>query len=200
LGTTGGPIRWLHLDLCFGELYRVAGGDASGTREAIMRLRAFAEPAQPPLPTEQWQALDFRVCPLLLEVLVETPPPAGERWPRLDELDALMRDGPRWFTGAVTVSPTPLANYTVARLREAQGELSAALAAIRRREADYFPPYLWSLPAFLRQEGRLAALNGDVPGAIAAYEKYLALRSDPMVSLRPQRDSVLAERAALRSR
>jgi hypothetical protein len=108
-----------------------------------------------------------------------------------------MRDGPRWFAGAVTSSPNAFANFTVARLREAHGDLPAALAAIRRREIDYFPPYLWSLPAFLRQEGRLAARAGDVDGAIDAYDRYLTLRTDPMPSLTPQRDSVLTERAAL---
>ena len=91
----------------------------------------------------------------------------------------------------------PFTNFTIARLREAQGDLPAALAAIRRREIDYFPPYLWSLPAFLRQEGRLAALTGDLAGALDAYDRYLTLRTDPMPSLRPQRDSVLAERAVL---
>ena len=92
------------------------------------------------------------------------------------------------------------ANFTIARLRELQGELPLALAAIRRREADAFPAYLWSRPAFLRQEGRLAALVGDTTGAKRAYDEYLLLRTSPDASFRPQRDSVIAERAALESR
>jgi hypothetical protein len=64
---------------------------------------------------------------------------------------------------------------------------------------DYFPPYLWSLPAFLRQEGRLAALAGDTTGALQAYDKYLTLRAAPEPPFQPQRDSVLAERALLLS-
>jgi hypothetical protein len=97
----------------------------------------------------------------------------------------------------VGTSPTPFANLTIARLREAQGNIPAALAAIRRREVDYFPAYLWSLPAFLRQEGRLAALAGDTAGAVRAYDQYLTLRTNPDPPSRPQRDSVVAEHAAL---
>jgi serine/threonine protein kinase len=198
LPTAGGTTRWLPVEFCFAELYRVTGGDTSGTREAVRRLRAFATLDPPPgLAQDEWRSLEMRVCPLLLEVLLERPPTAGTRWARLDELDALMRDGPRWFAAAGIVSPSAFANYTVARLREAQGDMPGALAAIRRREVDYFPAYLWSLPAFLRQEGRLAARSGDRAGAIRAYDEYLTLRTDPDAPLEPQRDSVLAERAAL---
>jgi len=89
------------------------------------------------------------------------------------------------------------ANYTIARLREVQGDLPAALAAIRRRETDGFPSYLWSRAAFLRQEGRLAALAGDTVGARRAYDAYLELRTDPDPAMRPQRDSVVVERTRL---
>jgi hypothetical protein len=119
----------------------------------------------------------------------------------LDELEALMRTGPRWFTGAAVgpTSPVSYANWTIARLREREGDIPAALAAIRRREMSYYPEYLWILPAFLRQEGRLAALVGDTAGARRAYDQYLTLRTDPDPVFQPQRDSVIAERAALRS-
>jgi hypothetical protein len=62
---------------------------------------------------------------------------------------------------------------------------------------DYFPAYMWSLPAFLRQEGRLATLAGDTAGALRAYDDYLTLRTAPDPPLRAQRDSVVAERASL---
>jgi hypothetical protein len=89
------------------------------------------------------------------------------------------------------------ANWTIARLREAQGDISGALAAIRRRENNWYPAYLWTLPAFLRQEGRLAAMAGDTTGARWAYDRYLTLRIDPDLVFVPQRDSVISERAAL---
>ncbi len=61
--------------------------------------------------------------------------------------------------------------------------------------------YNWSnsqyLATFLREEGRLAALTGDRAGAIRAYQHYLALRSDPEPSLKPEVDRVRAELARL---
>ena len=190
------PTRWPPAVDCFGTLYRIAGGDTVGAVAAIGRLRAFAATTHPPLPREAWIQIDFRVCPLLLAALIESPSAGGAR-PQLDRLDSLMHDGPRGFMGTANFQPAAFANFTVARLREAQGNIPAALAAIRRRDVDFFPAYLWSLPAFLRQEGRLAALAGDTAGALRAYGAYLTLRTAPDPPFVPQRDSVVAERAAL---
>jgi len=83
----------------------------------------------------------------------------------------------------------------VAHLRERQGDLPAALAAVRRR------PYAYHLTdylaAHLRQEGRLAAMTSDRAGAVRAYRHYLALRSDPEPALRPAVDTIRAELAKL---
>jgi serine/threonine-protein kinase len=193
MSAAGGAIRWPPMQDCFGALFRVAGGDSSGAAAAVRRLRAFAVSEPPPIPRDDWQQVDLRVCPLLLQAML------GDR-PALERLDSLLREDPRGFSGSVNVAPAAFANFTVARLREAQGNLQAALAAIRRREVDYFPAYLWSLPAFLRQEGRLAALTGDTIGAIRSYDQYLTLRTNPDAPFKPQRDSVIAERAALARR
>ena len=201
MSAAAGAIRWPPMQECFGTLYRIAGGDTVGTSEAIRRLRAFAA-GEPPalLAPEEWQHMDFRVCPLLLQVLLEGPRAPHAAWPALEQLDSLMRTGPRGFLGTVNSAPVAFANFTIARMREAQGDVAAALAAIRRREVDYFPAYLWSLAAFLRQEGRLAAKTGDTAGALRAYDQYLTLRADPDPPFQPQRDSVIAERAAIRPR
>lgn len=83
----------------------------------------------------------------------------------------------------------------LARLLEAQGNLTRALATVRRREYGLrTPPYL---STYLREEGRLAALAGDTAGAVGVYQHYLALRSDPEPPLRAERDSVRAEVARL---
>ena len=190
------PTRWPPAVDCFGTLFRVAGGDTSGAAAAIGRLRAFAATTHPPLPRDDWIQIDFRVCPLLLAALIESPTAGGAR-PQLDRLDSLMHDGPRGFMGTANFQPAAFANFTIARLRESQGNIPAALAAIRRRDVDFFPAYLWSLPAFLRQEGRLVALAGDTAGALRAYGAYLTLRTAPDAPFVPQRDSVVAERAAL---
>jgi len=120
---------------------------------------------------------------------------------QLDSLETLMRSGPRWLIfGAPPVTPVAAANWFIAKKRDAEGNIPAALAAIRRRERSYYPTYLWALPAFLREEGRLAALAGDTTGAIAAYKHYLVLRTDPDPPFKPQRDSVMTELAKLAPR
>jgi tetratricopeptide (TPR) repeat protein len=193
--------EWPPLRDCHAELWRLGGGDTSTTRASIRRLRAFASREPPPIAEAQWGPLDFRVCPLLLEAILEGPPFGARSGERLEALDALMRTGPRWLVGlSPPAVPVVEANWTIARLREAQGDIPAALAAIRRRENSYYPAYLWTLVAFLRQEGRLAALAGDAAGARRAYDQFLALRTDPDSLVRPQRDSVLQERAVLEPR
>ncbi len=194
---SGGALRWAPVQLCLGQLVRLTGGDTTGSAAAVAGLRRFAAARPPTFSNEDWQQIESRVCPLLIEVLSERAPARGARWASLDRLDSLMQRGPRGFSGMVGTSPVAFANLTVARLREAQGELPAALAAIRRREVDAFPSYLWSRPAFLRQEGRLAALVGDTAGAKRAYDEYLLLRTAPDAPFRSQRDSVITERAAL---
>jgi len=195
--TSGGSVRWPPTEDCSGALFRVTGGDTTGAAESIRHLQAFAASEHPPISNDDWQQTDFRVCPLLLQVLLEGRPAPHETRPALDRLDSLMRQDPRGFMGSAGFAPTPLANLTIARMREAQGDIAGALAAARRREVDYFPAYVWSLPAFLRQEGRLAALAGDTTAAARAYDEYLRLRTDPDAPFRAQRDSVVNERAAL---
>ena len=197
LGGPTGTVHWPPTVDCFATLHRVTGGDTIGAAAAIRRLHAFAASERPLVSPVEWVQMDFRVCPLLLQVLIEGRPSTHEPRPSLDRLDSLVRGAPRGFAGAAHFAPTAFATYTIARFREAQGDMPAALAAIRRRDADYFPAYLWSLPAFLRQEGRLAAIVGDTMGAIRAYDDYLTLRTAPDAPFRAQRDSVLAERAAL---
>jgi hypothetical protein len=86
----------------------------------------------------------------------------------------------------------------VARLRERQGNIPAALSAVRRRTYSYhLTDYLAS---HLREEGRLAAVSGDTSGAIRAYRHYLALRSDPEPALRPVVEAVREELAKLAGR
>jgi hypothetical protein len=88
-----------------------------------------------------------------------------------------------------------LGNLIVAGLWEASGDVPRALAAIRRR--IYGLGYPAFLTTMLREEGRLADLAGDRAGAIDAYTRYLALRSDPEPSLQPEVERVRAELARL---
>ena len=140
LRTPAGAIRWTPLRDCYATLYRVTGGDTTGTGEAIRRLNAFALAESRQQGAVAMQSIDGRVCPLTLQVLVEEITASGKERPLLERLDSLMQAGPQWFGGPVNMAPTAFANFTVARLREARGDYPAALAAVRRREMNLFPP------------------------------------------------------------
>jgi hypothetical protein len=64
----------------------------------------------------------------------------------------------------------------------------------RRIFALVNPPFFATM---LRQEGRLADLAGDRHGAIEAYRRYLALRTNPEPALKPQVERVRTELARL---
>ena len=62
--------RWLPLRECSAEVCgqaRATPADASGHPAT----RAFAALDPPPIPPDQWEPLEFRVCPLLLETLLK---------------------------------------------------------------------------------------------------------------------------------
>jgi eukaryotic-like serine/threonine-protein kinase len=85
-------------------------------------------------------------------------------------------------------------NLVAARLYEEQGLLPQALVAIKRRVFAYFDPFD---PTYYREQGRLAALNGDRNAAVRAYRRYLGLRSGAEPRLQPQVAAVRAELEAL---
>jgi serine/threonine-protein kinase len=196
-------------DLCVATLWRLARGETAGAAQAVIRLRAHAAGDTPQATTTN------AVCAALLEAklawTVGTPTPAAAA--ALDRLDSLVRSGPggqrsgpdaaftlspAYVRSVVGISPCgfeDFANLDIARLRERQRDLRAALAAVRRRSYAYhLSDYLAS---HFREEGRLAALTGDTTGSVAAYRHYLALRSDPEPALRAGVEAVRAELARL---
>jgi serine/threonine-protein kinase len=194
-------------DLCVATLWRLRHGEVGGATAAIARLRDHAPGDSPESLTAN------TVCAALLEAQVAAATGAAGAGAALERLDSIIRSGPggqragppvaftlspAYVRSTVGISPCgfeDFVNLEVARLRERQGDLRAALAAVRRR------PYAYHLTdylaAHLREEGRLAALTGDDAGAVSAYRHYLALRSDPEPALRPAVDSVRAELAKL---
>lgn len=78
----------------------------------------------------------------------------------------------------------PVAHLLSMRVRERMGDTTGALAILRKRR------YHWNsieyLAPILREEGRLAAMTGDRPGAIRAYQHYLRLRENAEPRLQPQ--------------
>jgi tetratricopeptide (TPR) repeat protein len=194
-------------DLCVVTLWRLSHGELGGAAQAISRLRSRGTGDSPASLTSN------HICAVLLEAKLTAASGAAGAAAALDRLDTLMRSGPggsrngppvaftlspAYVRSMVGISPCgfeDFANLEVARLRERQGNLQAALSAVRRRSYAYhLTDYL---AAHLRQEGRLAALTGDSSGAVRAYRHYLALRSDPEPALRPAVEAVRAELAKL---
>jgi hypothetical protein len=194
-------------DLCVVTLWRLSHGESGGATQAISRLRSRGTGDSPASLTSN------KVCAMLLEAKLTAASGAVGAAAALDRLDTLMRSGPggsrngppvafnlspAYVRSMVGISPCgfeDFANLEVARLRERQGNLQAALSAVRRRSYAYhLTDYL---AAHLREEGRLAALTGDSSGAVRAYRHYLALRSDPEPALRPMVDAVRGELAKL---
>ena len=203
----GGPRAVAQTDLCVATLWRLSRGETAGAAAAVERLRARA--ADDPPTSVAGNAVCAALLGAKLADLTNSPRAAAA----LDRLDSLIRIGPGGSrngpTIAFTLSPayvratvgiSPCAfedfvNLEVARMRERRADLRGALAAVRRR------PYAYHLTDYLathlREEGRLAALLGDTTGAVGAYGRYLALRSDAEPALRPGLESVRAELARL---
>jgi hypothetical protein len=195
------------MDLCVATLWRLSHGEPGGAAQAIARLRASTPDDSPESRTSN------AVCAALLEAKLAASSGAPSGTAALEQLDSLMRSGPggsrngppisftlspAYVRSTVGVSPVgfeDFANLEVAHLRERQGDNRSALVAVRRRPYSYhLTDYL---ATHLREEGRLAALTGDRPGAIRAYRHYLALRSNPEPALRPAVESVRSELAKL---
>ncbi len=195
-------------DLCVGELWRLEHGDAGTASRTIARLRGAAPPADLPASL----AINS-VCAAILDAMLAAATHRSDAAAMLEHLDSIMRAGPGGLRNgpaiAFTLSPgfiratvgiTPVgfedfANLIVARLYERVGNPRAALEAVRRRAYAYHRTEY--LSNHLRQEARLAALTGDRPGAVRAWQHYLALRSDPEPALRGDAERARAELAKL---
>jgi serine/threonine-protein kinase len=170
----------------FGAAARYAGGQRAFDRGRLdITQRAVADLRRVRVsPDSGW----LREVPTAHALLLEAQLAARRRSPELPkllgQLDSALID-------ASFVPFTVVGNLISSRLFEEQGDLPKALAAIRRRVHD-----LISAPMYVtyhREEGRLAALNGDREGAVRAYRRYLALRSGAEPRLQPQVAQVRAE-------
>jgi tetratricopeptide (TPR) repeat protein len=197
-------------DLCVVTLWRLDHGGDAGAAQAIARLRSRLAGESPTTVATN------AICATLLEAKHLAASGAPGAAAALERLDTLMRNGPggsrngppvaftlspAYVRSLVGISPVgfeDFANIEIARLRERQGNLPAALAALRRRSYAYhLTDYL---ARQLREEGRIAALAGDRARAAKAYRHYLALRSDPEPAVRGEVEAVRGELAKLGSR
>ena len=150
-------------------VWRISHADLLAARSNIEKLHRSAYPTD-----SLWTVGDNQVWASVLEAMLATAERRSRAMTLVRRADSVLATSP-------LQSRVNSLNLIVVRLLEAQGDLSGALAAIRRN--TYHWNYQSYLSSCLREEGRLAALTGDRPGAIRAYRHYLALRSNPEPAL-----------------
>lgn len=167
------------VDICNVELWRVGHDDLRTLTSSIARLR-HGGTASPQMATTTFA----NACAMLLDAIGSTRAGRPDAPMALARLDSLLKTGPGGFV-------QDAGNLILARLREEQGDVRGALAAVRRRETFLTRPLY--LSTFLREEGRLAALAGENDAAIEAYRHYVALRAAPEPPLRSEVEYVRDE-------
>ena len=176
----GDPADTTRLDANLIDFLKAMRGDEAAGERLVASLRGRAA-------ADTLQGFWSRMLPLTeAMVAVKRRDPAAARL--TDVADSLWRGhegNAEW------------ASILIARLYREQGRADRALRAIRRRYSSLGYPNPPGLAESLRLEGKLAALAGDKVGAIRAYRNYLRVRADPEPARFAQRDSVLAELAAV---
>ena len=178
-----------YLDDCAAGMWRATHGEFETIPRLVIRLRSA------PDAMNNFQSGYIPLCAAILDAQLAFGLKRGDAGGKLELLDSLMRTGPPAISWVLAAG-----NLTVARYREQQGDLPAALAATRRRA--YVTDLgerrvLVCLSTLLREEGRLAALTGDHAGAIQAYTHYLALRSGAEPAIQPEVGRVQTDLAKL---
>jgi DNA-binding SARP family transcriptional activator/TolB-like protein len=165
-------------DLCVLSQWRVSGGDTAGVEIAIDALRRASATTRNLPPVSAAPA----ACAELLDGLLAVLMRRDDVLARIERLDSLALTS---LTAGDAIAYTPI---LMARLYQRLGHPSRALQAIRKRSyMSGWPRY--QMTAW-REEGRLAQLLGDYPGAQKAYERYLAFRTTPEDDVAPQVEQV----------
>ncbi len=174
-------------DLCVAEQWRLSRGITTTAQRSLSRLRP------PEADGGEATSLQHDVCAAIIEVLLRLTDDGHDGADAVDRLDALLMLVPDVETGD---DPSLVGNFVVAKWRESRGDLGGALSAVRRWHNHWFTGARY-LSTYLREEGRLAAFNGDREEAIQAYRHYLMLRADPAPELAPGVEEVRRELAVL---
>ncbi|HEU5049298.1 MAG TPA: serine/threonine-protein kinase [Gemmatimonadales bacterium] len=179
----------IHYERCGVGLWRAGRSDWAGARRAEARLRAGLGPES---------AAPGRFEPLcadLIAAVIASGTGAADTRLRLARVDSVAATAPATITWILVA-----ANLTAARLWEREGDVTRAVAAVRRRPyiVDLVEPRLLvALSTMLAEEGRLAALAGDRAGAARAWRRYLTLRADAEPRLQPEVRRIEAELARI---
>ena len=164
------------------EVVRLSRGDASTVDRSVQAIRRSAKDGDA-------VNVDLARLAAVLEAWAAVSKRSPDAATLLERADSTVRG---WREREETSS------VILGRAWAELGRFDKALVAIRRRHLALGFPVFFGLAEALRLEGRIAAAAGDRPGAILAYERYLLLRRDPEPVMIPQRDSVVAELAALK--
>jgi DNA-binding SARP family transcriptional activator len=175
-------------DACVVAQWRLARGDTSGVARVADALRALPPPAAVPAGGAV-AAAPPALCAELLDAALAVAGGADDAGARLARLDSLA------LTPATAGDAAAYAPILLARLHARLGDAAGALAASRRRA--YMVGWPRYLATALREEGRWAALAGDVAGARVAWERHLALRAAPDAALAAPTETVRRDLAAL---
>jgi eukaryotic-like serine/threonine-protein kinase len=171
-------------DLCFLEHWRLHRGETAAASRTIAALRT-ADPTR----DAAWTVTMAQICSTAIAAWQSVSQRSASADRSLAAFDSLALTGPPGWLDFQH------GNLLLARLFEVRGDLPRALSVIRRRHYFLGPPLY--LSSYLREEGRLAASLNDRPGAIRAYQHYLALRSSPEPSVEPEVRDVKRELAKL---
>ena len=172
-------------DRCVVAQWQLQHGNLGRARASIAALRAATNYApidvgvQPP------------VCLTLLAAWLAVAERRVDARAQLQALDSLS------LTGVAAGDAAAFAHIATARLYQALREPTLALAAVQRRPYAnaVWPRYQ---AAALRLEAELAELVGQTTTAVAAYERFLALRSNPEPAARAEADSIRHKLAVMK--
>jgi hypothetical protein len=184
--------------------YLYGNGDSTAAAQAAEWLRRHVASYAPAGPTSAWPSdAANNACVVSREVMPRDSSANDLCWALTDAIGAASaRSGDAWQRAALADSlflarppDDALRDYAglaMARVWSALGEHRRALDAARRRpHMRRWPHYL---AAHLEAEGRIADALGDSVGAVAAYSRYLNLRTSPERHVRAE---VAAVRATL---
>jgi hypothetical protein len=146
--------------------YDLARGDTTTASRAIARLRAL-----PPVQHDPVESARPGRLALILDAQLAARAGRPDASRQLDSLDALLRLGP--IGDRVRLA----GNLVASRLWERAGNVQRAYEAAQRWAITTGPDAGAVFATYLREQGRLGAAVGDREAAIAAYRRYLRLRT-----------------------
>ncbi len=168
-------------------LWSLSHGDSAAVHARWNRLHAARLADQ-----EVYRDDDRAVCADLLGAWLSWREHRADYVTLLDRADSI-------YVASNVASDGGVTNLVTARLREATGDLPGARRSVAR-EFVAIPVSPAYHSTYLREQARLALQAGDTASAIQPLRRYVALRSNPEPSLRPEVDRARALLAGLMGR